>query len=82
MAKALYGHMARPAVQAQLVAEIARLRSRVRDLEAQNARLTAMVAASSFDPNGLIPTAPDDLADLTDLKDLTDLTDLVDPAFA
>ncbi len=79
MAKALYGHMARPAVEAQLVTEIARLRSRVRDLEAQNARLTAMVAASSFDPNGLIPTAPDDLADLTDLSDLTDL---VDPAFA
>jgi|OM-RGC.v1.033664514 hypothetical protein len=79
MAKALYGHMARPAVQAQLVAEIARLRSRVRDLEAHNARLTAMVAASSFDPDGLIPAAPDDLADLSDL---TDLTDLVDPAFA
>ena len=76
MAKALYGHMARSAVEAHLVAEISRLRSRLRDLEADNARLAAMVAASSFDPDGLIPAAPDDLADLTDL------TDLVDPAFA
>ncbi len=78
MAKALYGHMARPAVEAHLVAQIAQLRSRIRDLEERNARLSAAVAAQSFDVQSLSP-APDDLADLTDLAGLRDLAD---PAFA
>lgn len=78
MAKALYGHMARPAVEAHLVAQIALLRSRIRDLEEHNARLSAAVAAASFDAQAL-DSAPDDLADLTDLAGLRDLAD---PAFA
>ena len=68
MAKALYGHLARPAVEAHLIAEIARLRARVRELEEQNDRLVAAVAPAPLDPADLV-VAPDDLADLTDLAD-------------
>ncbi len=77
MAKAIYGHLAHPAIEARMLAEITRLRSRVADLEAENARLR-----QAF-------TAPDDLADLTDLPDLPEVVaevvaagDLPDPAYA
>ena len=81
MAKALYGHLARPAIEAQLIAEIARLRARVAHLEAENARLESALA-TALDPSALDPaalvTAPDDLADLPDLARLGQ----GDPAFA
>lgn len=73
MAKAIYGHRARPAIEAALLAEITRLRTRVADLEAENAHLR-----QAF-------TAPDDLADLSDLTDLPGVVatgELPDPAYA
>ena len=66
MAKALYGHLARPAIEARLLAEVAMLRERVVDLEAENARLR-----SAF-------TAPDDLTGLAAPL----APGLADPAYA
>lgn len=73
MAKALYGHLVRPPADLRLHEEIARLRERVRELEAQNAELRAAFIA------------PDDLASLDDLNPLEILDANIegaDPAFA
>lgn len=67
MGKALYGHLARPAIEAHLVAEVARLRARLREVEADNARLRAAVATLTPFPAEELPAAPDDIADLVDL---------------
>jgi hypothetical protein len=73
MAKALYGHLARPAVDARLLAEIERLRRRIRDLEIDNARLR-----EAADP----VSAPDDLTGLPGLAEIEASLEGSDPAFA